>query len=254
MTDNEKDFRLLQEHPDRFILKYQSLIETIVNTFIRSGYFNYGDRKDLVQYVNEELFLRLEKIEKQYNFSTLLKTYVSAIIRNLCFEKVRKKMRSIHEEEIEYARNISSENNSLHDMVIKEEIKKLHYILQMFCKSRAKLELCMKIIFRIKIQPDDFEKYCSKIPEKDILIHTEMLNSGQLKTDKMIYEYITPFFNLCEGTQNTTDAIRKYIKARTNEIIELLNKAHSRYDEETLQILFEKYYTSDFPKQNNTNI
>jgi len=55
---------------------------------------------------------------------------------------------------------------------------------------------------------------------------------------------LTEIFNKYENKNNAPDTLRKWVKFKINELIDVLNGSPpaSKYDEETFQILFEKCF------------
>jgi hypothetical protein len=62
--------------------------------------------------------------------------------------------------------------------------------------------------------------------------------------DKEVYFHLNRIFNGSCGKDVHPDTMRKWVKAKMHELVEMLNGNPRRayYNEETLQILVEKYY------------
>jgi hypothetical protein len=245
MDPSPQEATSLFDDPGQFILNYQQLIEVLVHVFIRSGYFPTEDKQEIIHSIIERLLIRMPKIKAQYNGHSRLKTYLSVIIRNLILERIREKqyLRKIEMVE-EYNCEIEYHEDPLNRMIIDQEITRLGKILGMFCTKRKKLELCMKLIFRIPLKMNDFTEFRNDFQAADYHSYCRHFGQIHLTTDLDIYEWLTNLVNKYEGKDSSSDAMRKWIKQKLEEIIDLLNGTPqtSNYSVETLQILFEKYH------------
>jgi RNA polymerase sigma factor (sigma-70 family) len=244
------DVDLLHNNPGKLIEKYQDTIIIIVNKFIQTGYVRFADKEDFLQDINEQLLIKIPKIKKQYNEQYRLSTYLSAIIRNICLEKIQKKRTPLlkHlEDEIIIKETII--NQGFHNLVIADEITRLENIFLLFSKQKEKLKLCLKFFFRIPISQDDIVQYLEEKPMKEL----SELNNKETLTDHEIFIILTKIINAKEKKDNSSDAIRKWITARINEILYLMNGNPKRanYDKESLCFLVENYF---YKKEENFSL
>jgi len=239
-----KDIILLYKNPGKLVEKYQNTIEIIINKFIQSGFIKYTDKDDFKQDINEQLLIKIPKIQKQYNQKCYLHTYLSAIIRNIILEKIRKNKSfneannsAVHSDQIIY-------NNAINNLTITDEIERFRTVLILFNKQKEKLELCLKFIFRLPITEQDIFQYFENLKKADLKINFHKLNDEENLTDSDIYSILTGIINAKENKSNTPDAIRKWIKSKLNEIIGLMNGNPKRanYDKSSLELLIEKYF------------
>lgn len=241
--------RLLNNNPEKLILSIQILIDTIVGRFLRSGCFNYQEKEDLKQQINEELLKKIPKLQAQYNGKSTLTTYLSAVIVNICYEILRKNKKNhlyIKEEfQVEYGSEV------MDTFIIKEEIKLFKNALELFYKQKSRLILFLKLKYRIPLSLSDFKKVYIQITGKEFDDFIQRIDPFDLATDVKIFTELVPFIKKYENKEVTPDSIRKWIKQKTNELIEIMNgdPPVSNYNEETLQILFEKYhqYQNEMP-------
>ncbi|MFC2132780.1 hypothetical protein ACFLRG_03180 [Bacteroidota bacterium] len=243
MDENEEDIKLLYEAPEKFIIKYQSLIGFIVNSYVINGFFNRSDADDHIQSINESLLKKINKIQDQYNYKTKIKTYFSVIVRNNCKEIIRKTtLKFVDIEKVENLSYVVSE--PINNIVLKQEFDKLNKILMMFNRQRHKLELCLKLIYNIPVKFKDFKNYNSLFEKTSYLEIMKNINPGTELRKKMIYNILAPYFNRFENKNNSGDALRKWLGFKIKEVINILNgdPPVSSYNEESFQILLEKYY------------
>ena len=245
MDNNEQDILLLQEKPTELIIKYQSLIDVVVSRFMRIGYFNGQEKSDIVQYINEELLNKLPYIKKQYNGKSLLKTYFIVIISNLCNNKYYRDRREVNTVRLDYIQADKFQGDELvSGIVLENEFDRYEKILVQYYKSRQKLEVCLKAYFRIPLQLKEIEDFC---PGLEASFYSNFLHSIKSNPDlkgKEIYTILTEMLNRKQEKSYTEDAIRKWLRKKIEEIICLMNGNPQRanYNEETIQILIEKYY------------
>lgn len=251
MDNNTQDIELLNEKPAELIIKYQSLIDTIVSRFMRIGYFPGQEKNDVVQHINEELLNKLSYIKNQYNGKSLLKTYFIVIISNLCNTKSYIDRREVGFISMDYVEMDKLQSDELvSGIVLENEFDRYEKILMQYHNSKQKLEFCLKIYFRIPLQMKEIIDFC---PEQEAVFYSHFFNSAKAGPElngKAIYSLLTDLLNRKKATTYTEDAIRKWIRKKIEELICLMNGKPKRanYNEETIQILIEKYYAS---KKNN---
>jgi RNA polymerase sigma factor (sigma-70 family) len=250
VRNNDFDIHLLRNDPNAFIEEHQKTITFIVNKFVASGFFNHGDRDEIIQFINEKLLAeRIAKMQKQYKANYFVVTYLSKIIHNLCLEYSRKQRTSLREEiSADISRlEIADNDSTVSNLLIEEESQRLDTILKMYHKHGKRIEVILKIFFAIGICREDLLQLYPNARERDIntvLNKCNPVSDLDAKTDRELYETVTQFINTYEKKQNTPDALRKWMNVKITEIIELLNgnPKTANYDKETLKILFQFRY------------
>ena len=244
MTINDKEIELLKLDPSVLIVKYQDIIKIIVSKFISSGSINLSDKDEFIQIINERLLMSSERIKNQYKGISLLKTYFSTIIKNICIEELNKRKRYNFSEleTLNYA-NLS-ENTINEDTYLNNEFDRLSKILDMYNIKISKLVLCLKIIYRLPLTVTDFTKYCIKLKADIINNLIDEVNPTKIIPEFELFQILTPYINKCDNQVNQPDALRRWVKRKIDEIIDLMNgnPPRANYDKETIQILIEKYY------------
>ena len=245
--DNQADLDLFHRDPHGFLLRYQETLQIIVKIYVQCGMFRAQDLDDILQTLNEELLLRLPTIRARFNGSTVLRTYLSAVVRNLCIDlyhagKREPKVVPLDETiplphtdvtgryDIEHARR-----------VFRAVLKQFDYKLEL-----PRLLFCLKLRYRIPIERMDVLKWYPACRRKDLtsILKTFARNYEAL-TDKEISELITPLLNQADGRSNTPEAIRRWTKERIGNILDLLNGSPptASFNEETLEILVEDFFS-----------
>jgi RNA polymerase sigma factor (sigma-70 family) len=257
MDGNQLEIGLLHKNPGELIVKYQPIVVVIVQVFMKSGYFRGEEKEEIVQQINEKLLSRIEKIRQQYNGIAQLRTYFSAVIRNLCLEIIRKgRNRDVIRLVQEYDHNLSYSPDQLNSMIINQELERLENILSMFVTLRIKMQISFKAILRIPVAEKELQEYCLNGDLNEIIGNSQAILSGSGRNDKEIYRSLTALFNTVENKSNSLDATRKWITTREDEVIELLNGNPPRayYDQESFRILLERYFTREYDRMNGYRV
>ena len=246
---NKEDVDLLYNDIPRFMEKYQATIEIIVAGFVKKGMFQYADKDEIKQIINEKLLSKIiYKIQDSYNGTSFLSTYFSKVTSNLCLEIHRSRKvhdRKFHEADVESFQIPYEDKKIWSSMVIQGELNKLHAILNTYVKQGEKLKFLLKILFDISITYEDVLSCfinCNEADKNTICAFFE--NKSQEINDKEIYEFITPYLNKYEAKANSVDAVRKWMNLKMDEIIEVLNgdPKRSSYTKETFMILTQRYF------------
>ncbi len=246
MTSNDREIELLKSNPNALIVEYQDIITIIVNKFVSTGGIPLSDKNEFIQIVNERLLLSSEIISKQYKGISLLKTYFSTIIRNICLEEINKRKRHIFSElETSNHISLSEDNNAEKEFYLNDEFDRLSKILVMFNTKMFKLILCLKVIYRLPIVVDDLKNYCSKLKVNEINKLIEAVDPVKIIPEFELFQILAPYINRCDENINQADTLRRWTKRKIDEIIETINgnPPRANYDKETIQILFEKYFS-----------
>jgi len=240
---NNQEIELLRNDPKTLIVSYQPVIKIIIQRYIHTGFIKVHDKEDFIQHINEELLKRIEKIQKHYNGKAQVRTYISVIIRNICIELLNKKKKQ--DDVFTEAESVEEgTEETLSGIIIEQEFDRLQKILMLFSKQKARLELCLKVLYRIPVNKYDLEAYYPGLKDSEYTEVLYKINPEEKIRDKELYHILTPFLNKCENKNNSVDAVRKWTKIKIDELIFLMNGSPKRanYNEETLQILAEKYY------------
>lgn len=241
--DQEQNIFASETNTEAFLLKYQDLIDIIIKKYIRSGRFHCYEIDDIKQSVAETLIHKKDKILSQFLGNAQFESYLSVVIKNICNGIVRKDKKH---SSLPFDPDYSEENDCIdpeQTIILKQELQRLDWILRLYHKKRNKLVLCLKLRYRIPVSIKDFKVYISEIKKPEIALFHKETDPYHSQKDNIIFRAVIKIFNKHEKKSNTSDSLRKYIQTRTNELIKLLNGSPptSNYNEETLQILFEKY-------------
>jgi DNA-directed RNA polymerase specialized sigma24 family protein len=239
----DPDLQLLLKDPTQLIINYQEMVKIIVRKYASSGMFRYNDVPDIVQTVNAELWARLPRIQSNYDGRALVRTYISAIVRNICLKLRGKNTLSF-----------MIDQNTTEDVLSTDVLPDRYSIMQVkvlfkavliqFDNHLPRLLLCLKLRFRIPVSRDDILQWhpeCTA-PLVESLLHLFGADYSSMKV-KEIYALFTPILNSMEKKRNSDDALRKWTASKLQEIADLLNAniQGGSFDEETVRILFEDF-------------
>ena len=247
MTENQKDIELLNTNPGEIVVKYQDLVSTVIQfKLINAGFYPTGEKDELIQEASIRLLGRMDAIKKQYKEISMLKTFVSVVIKNICYGILREKKRQpIHMPLEDNMNNIPpGKDNSIFNLVLEDDFKKFEAILKMYYRKRPKIEISVQLIYRIPVILIYFINYCKKTAKAFCKAVKDLLPINKNFTHKEIYHIITPYFNKCDDKNNTGSSTQRWMNNIINQSIKLMNTGHEPdvYDKEIFQVLVEKYY------------
>jgi DNA-directed RNA polymerase specialized sigma24 family protein len=247
LNDNEIDRELLRTDPHGLVLKYQDVIRIIVRKYISSGMFDHQSFEDTVQSVNTTLLRNIGRAQVQYNGSTLVKTYVSSIIRNICLQLHHTQKRTLPTDRFEEDKfprpNLIEER-----LTIEHSIAVFRAVLQQF-DHQAKLPrllVCLKLWYRIPLETSDILRWYPKCSETDLrcLLDSFGARYDQIPT-KEVFRVFTQFANKAHQNNNSDDTVRRWTQSKITQILQLLNGSPptASFDEESLRVLVEDYFS-----------
>jgi DNA-directed RNA polymerase specialized sigma24 family protein len=242
---NSLDIALLESDPHELILRYQETIGIIVKSYIRSGMFHSGEFNDIVQQINRELLEKLARIRRQYNGTSLFRTYLSNIIRHSCLDLHKKRLSEPAFLDVELSR-IPLESDSIEaKLLIEHDILTFRAIIEQFHSEKFKLLLCLKLMYGIPIHRQDVLQWWPACPEKDLMALVVATDEGVKKqTYGRAFERLRPISNKAEKNSSPADSIRRWTDERILKILDLLNGSPptSAHNRETLGILLEDFF------------
>jgi len=248
-NDNQTDIDLFNRDPHAFLALYQEKLRIIVKTYVHCGMFRPQDFDDVLQTLNENLLLRIPSIKAHFRGTTVFRTYLGAIVRNLCIDLYRiqhaqRRPRTIPIEEAFPSPH--TDMTVLHDIrhirrVFRAILQQFDYRLEL-----PRLLFCLKLRYRIPIERTDILKWYAGCDRKDLRRLVRSFSGNyEHRTDGEIYARVTPLLNRADGRENTPEAIRRWTGERISNILDLLNGSPptASFDEETLKILVEDFFS-----------
>jgi RNA polymerase sigma factor (sigma-70 family) len=240
-TVSDPDFELFRNDPHALLLSVQGLVGSIVRIYIESGMFPLSEKADIVQSVNLELLERIPAIRENYNGSALLRTYLTAIVRNICLRLAQRAAQR--------RRRIQTVPDDLEDpsmQVDRYSIEQVRVIfravVRQFGEQSPKLVICLKLRYRQPLYRPDIVDWWPNCRKRDLNKILAIFGGNYEKlTDKQVYTRATPMFNVVEGRINGEDALRKWTAEKIDEILGILNTTYpeAAFGEDVLGLLFE---------------
>ncbi|MCK4942169.1 MAG: hypothetical protein KAS65_01265, partial [Candidatus Aminicenantes bacterium] len=181
------------------------------------------------------------KFKKNPSFTSYFMVTVRNIYIDIIREGKNKMLRTVNLDDIRQPLLETNLEFTSNRLFIEEELTKLHFIFRMYYKSQPKIELCLKIKFRIPVTPGDILKCFPHCSAYDI---SQLSHDFRFKKDKRVFESIIGIFNRNEGKQNKSDTLRKWITVKIDEIILHLNRTHNDqvYNQKNIPDLVNLYY------------
>lgn len=246
----DPDFLLLRTDPKGLVLAYQKMVEAIVYKFVRSGMFSVESSADVVQTVNTELLERMPKIQSNYNGSTLVRTYVSAVIRNICLKLHQKRMFG-NPLDLPVSDNLLAPGESTDRYSVGQAVKAYWAIMQQFGRDLPKLTICLKLRYHICLEREDILLWDPRCNDDIVSQLLTRFGANAVQLDeketyaKETYAFVAPIFNAIENKENSPDALRKWTNSRISEIVDILNNSipTAAFDEDSIRILAEDYFS-----------
>ncbi|MBQ3691191.1 MAG: sigma-70 family RNA polymerase sigma factor [Bacteroidales bacterium] len=238
--------RITENAEEVFPLQMLEKITSItVKNFIKAGYIGPEDYQDFTQTLKMRYLSAKERIEGKFKSDSLPQTYMSSVIKNMMLEELRAgkkyKERSIEFQKAAIIKgdkddSLSPENRT----VIENEKKHLQKVFLTLGKDRAKVVMCCKMVWKIKVTDLEFRDY---LQGRDSNGAEKYLDFDDKEQNQDIYQRLCMITNLVENKNNKPDAVRLWLSKKIEQVITRLNANRiSKYDAETFGILLEETY------------
>lgn len=236
---------LIKHDPNTFILIYLPMIRT----FVKRSYI-YQFRENYEDVVQELIFVlltgKLNKIwsnymetERKVGFSSYFAVSLRYTIANIT-RKLKSKLDLMDQEQL----NLISEKSALdfsQESVIEMEMKRFNTVLSLYYQKRPKLELLLKLHFKIPVSNEDILRWTNQLTEVE---HQTIKDIDFRQTRGEIFKHVTPMVNRIETKKRKPGALIRWTQIRVKELITLMNKFHETivYDSGTFETLISLYY------------
>lgn len=249
---------LLKNNPRSLILIYRYLI----SKYIGGKHQKADEKEDLIQEIIFRLMTKkIPKIQKQYDFNfkknPSFTSYFMVVVRNVYIDIVRERkkkvLKTVELSEADRPLRVREFGSEDGQIILEEETTKLHYLFKMYHRSRPKIEIMLKIKYRMSVDPVDVRNHFPGCPTQEISILTR---DFKFMKDKEVFEVVTPVFNRCEKKRNKSDTLRKWIANKIEEIVSHLNRTHDHrvYNTENISDLVTIYFQKKWLKRDPHDI
>lgn len=241
------DFRnLLKNHPQAVVLLYRHCIEK----YVKQRHMAVHEWEDLVQEILTRLITRkMSRIQEKYDFNfkemPSFKSYLMVTVRNIYIDIIReRKSRPNITDGYQPLDDVFDENRfdeMASRLMIEEELTLFRTLLDLYYRVRPKMELCLKLKFRIPIEEAEVKSVYPQFSNEDTIMLTR---DFRFVSDKKMFGKINEIFNRYQARQNKSDSLRKWIDVKIEEIIAHLNRFHrgNVYNTDKIADLIRLYY------------
>ncbi len=147
------------------IEEIKHLAEMVVNRYVAKKAIPSREKGDVVMSVIEKFLKRRQRIDDAFEGKSKLSTYYIAVFNRMCCEVIRKEQKhwytvSEYAEEAEPETSSTSFVETDKQLFIKEELKRLGFVLQTFGGEEAKIYLFVRYYYRLPLILEYVVAYC----------------------------------------------------------------------------------------------
>ncbi len=241
------DFRnVLANHPHAVVLLYRYSIQK----FIKVKYTAREESADMAQEVLSRLLnKKMDRIREKYDFNyqkmPSFKSYLMVTVRNICIDIIRERNARLltagNLDSIDDIMDAPGQNEMSRRLLIEEELNFFGALLETYFQVKPKLELCLKLKFRVPVKREDLKRDFSYYDDDSIEVLTA---DYRLVKDKKMFVRVNDVFNHYEQKKKKSDSLRKWIDVKVDELVAHLNNPHRGpvYDIDKFADLVRFYY------------
>ena len=241
------DFRnVLANHPHAVVLLYRYSIQK----FIKVKYTAREESADMAQEVLSRLLnKKMDRIREKYDFNyqkmPSFKSYLMVTVRNICIDIIRERNARLltagNLDSIDDIMDAPGQNEMSRRLLIEEELNFFGALLETYFQVKPKLELCLKLKFRVPVKREDLKRDFSYYDDDSIEVLTA---DYRLVKDKKMFVRVNDVFNHYEQKKKKSDSWRKWIDVKVDELVAHLNNPHRGpvYDIDKFADLVRFYY------------
>jgi hypothetical protein len=241
------DFRnVLSKHTQAVVLIYRYNIRK----FVKAKYTAKEEADDMVQEVLSRLLnKKMDRIREKYDFNykkmPSFKSYLMVTVRNICIDIIRERNARLLTagilDPIDDIMDAPGQNEMSRRLLIEEELNFFGTLLEMYYQVKPKLELCLKLKFRVPVKIEDLKRDFPYYDDDSVAVLTA---DYRLLKDKKMFVRVNDVFNRYEEKQKKSDSLRKWIDVKVDELVDHLNNSHRGpvYDLDKFADLVRFYY------------
>ncbi|TVQ16930.1 MAG: hypothetical protein EA361_03370 [Bacteroidetes bacterium] len=223
------------------IEQIKDLAERVVVKYIASTAIPSREKSDVVMAIVEKFLQNRHKIDKVFEGRSKITTYYIAVFNRMCCEVIRKEQKHWHAvKDNEFETHQQEDSTSVFEteknVVIKDELKRLNCLMQIYNGQGAKINLFARYYFRIPVTPDDIHGYCQH--HSDDIFH--IVSNVPVNNQADIFNNLAQVISIVEGKQVKGDAVRMWLHKRLDAIVNRINmNGVSNHTRESLKTLME---------------
>ncbi|REL38391.1 hypothetical protein DYD21_00075 [Rhodohalobacter sp. SW132] len=249
-TDRELK-ELLYKDEAGFLLAAAPVIDKVVNRFVNNGFIPRQDRSQLMSHIHESLLDgKISAMRSQFNGQSLVSTYLTRIVYNLCvrYGKKNRKYNQVNQFRADELHQRISGDDPHKESVLIQETERLNYLITLYGEKSGRLVLLLKMVLRLKITREDVLNpypHAEQDLAESLMDEYHQLIAEPGLTDQNLFAGISPGINRLDQKENSPDALRKWIASKLEELAAALNAPPSgaAFDKESVKLLAEQYFT-----------
>jgi hypothetical protein len=218
------------------------LADKVVSNYTHAGSIPLKEKDDIKMAMIEKFLVKRKAIAKAYKGTAKITTYCIAILNRMCCEEIRKESKKWHcQHDTEYKQQSTRASATIDKLVINDETKLLHRIIQLYDDERYKVRLFMAFFYQLSLIEKDLESYDKKYKTKELDTLFQQIN---FKNKGDIFKTLAYVVKEAEDKDIKPDAVRMWLNKTIEQIITRLNGPFNRahYNKESAQILYEYYH------------
>lgn len=248
-AENLKDIGLLKSEPSALVVKYQWLIQYLVNGYVNRGFLTLEEQADMVQEVTARLLDGgVQRMREKYDKRTLVRTYFGVIVRSLISDQLKKK-RSQKAQLVETQEELpevqlAETNAGPNELLVSEEVRRLETALKLVPRIAGKLKFCMRVWVRWPLSRPIVLEYHPEAPATLVKRVVEELQQYATREDKEVYPTVVLVVNDAEGKATNPDSLRRWVRRKADWLIAVLtgDPPRANYSDESLQLLLQTWF------------
>lgn len=217
------DLFLVKKQSPSIVLKYETLIWSVVNKMHQNGYINYDQKEDLFQQVVERLLAKNVKGQLQsFKGNSLFSTFLYTVIRREAHHIVKKQQFSYNEFDVNQHDNVT-QNMQGYEETYNHYLNLLHNLLLAYQQPvQTKLHFCMQGVYRILLGEAFIKILHQQYPDclQDVLLDILLVfgKNYTLMSKGELWQNINGFINELENKCTKADALRKWFESQRSKI------------------------------------
>lgn len=252
--NQEEDITLLVNEFNSLIIKYQPMVNIIIDNLLPLYGVSFDLRSDVIQQLLVNLLGKRNAILSSYDFQRLFRNFIWKIAEN----EARNILRHERSKQIPNKPpdafitgggfDLSSPERrlALQDAVYSFQSKLFSYM-----HLKHKLIFCLKVHYHHYIYPEDILKLFGKVPElpvNNFQVTSDLLNqSEESETGKLHrFELVKAFLNSADNSQTDAQSYWRWTNHEISKIIMYLNNKHlMELNHQSFGFLLDYYFEFD---------
>lgn len=218
------------------------LADKVVSNYTYAGSIPLKEKDDIKMAMIEKFLIKRKSITEAYKGTAKITTYCIAILNRMCCEEIRKESKKWNwQHNNGYKHESTRPSATIDKLVINDETKLLHRIIQLYDEDRFKVRLFIAFFYQLSLIKKDLKFYDKTYKSKKLDSLFQQIN---FKNKGDIFKTLAYVVKEAEYKDIKPDAVRMWLNKTIDQIITQLNGPFNRahYNKESVQILYEYYH------------